>query len=32
VGHMPSDQLGRREKAYAQVWTRIIKTSGFQPQ
>ena len=32
VGHMTSDQLGRREKAYAQVWTRIIKTSGFQPQ
>lgn len=32
VGHMPPDQLGRRERAYAQVWARIIRDSGFQPQ
>ncbi len=32
VGHMNSEQLARRERAYAQVWTRIIKSSGFQPQ
>lgn len=32
VGYMSSQQLGAREQAYAQVWTRIIKASGFQPQ
>jgi tripartite-type tricarboxylate transporter receptor subunit TctC len=32
VGHMTPAQLGQREKAYAQAWTRIIKDSGFQPQ
>ena len=32
VGHMTPVQLGQREKAYAQTWTRIIKDSGFQPQ
>jgi tripartite-type tricarboxylate transporter receptor subunit TctC len=32
VGHMSPAQLGQREKAYAQAWTRIIKDSGFQPQ
>ena len=32
VGHMNAEQLARRERAYAQVWTRIIRNSGFQPQ
>ena len=32
VGHMTSEQLARREKAYGQVWARIIKDSGCQPQ
>ena len=32
VGHMTAQQLGAREHAYAQVWSRIIKASGFQPQ
>lgn len=32
VGAMSSDQLGAREAAYRQVWTRIIRQSGFQPQ
>lgn len=32
VGHMSAEQLGRRERAYAQVWARIIRDSGFQPQ
>ena len=32
VGFMPQQQLGSREKAYTQTWTRIIKNSGFQPQ
>ena len=32
VGHMSPVQLAQREKAYAQAWTRIIKSSGFQPQ
>ena len=32
VGHMSPDQLARRERAYAQVWTRIVRESGFQPQ
>ena len=32
VGHMGSEQLARRERAYAQAWTRIIRNAGFQPQ
>ncbi len=32
VGFMSSQQLASREHAYAQVWARIIKNSGFQPQ
>ncbi len=32
VGHMSSQQLASRERAYAQTWARIIKTSGFQAQ
>jgi tripartite-type tricarboxylate transporter receptor subunit TctC len=31
VGYTSSEQLGAREVAYRQVWTRIIKSSGFQP-
>ncbi len=32
VGHMSGEQLARRERAYAQAWSRIIRNSGFQPQ
>ncbi|RZJ09641.1 MAG: Twin-arginine translocation pathway signal [Acidovorax sp.] len=32
VGHMTPPQLGAREKAYTEAWTRIIKTSGFVAQ
>ena len=32
VGYMPAAQLAERERAYSQVWSRIIKASGFQPQ
>jgi len=32
VGYMTPEQLAAREHAYTQVWTRIIKDSGFQPQ
>lgn len=32
VGHMSSQQLASREKAYTQTWARIIKASGFQAQ
>ena len=32
VGHMTSEQLGQRERAYSQSWARIIKASGFQAQ
>lgn len=32
VGHMSSQQLTSREKAYTQTWARIIKASGFQAQ
>jgi tripartite-type tricarboxylate transporter receptor subunit TctC len=32
VGFMAQDQLAARERAYAQVWAKIIKGSGFQPQ
>jgi len=32
VGLMPQAQLAARERAYAQAWARIIKSSGYQPQ
>jgi tripartite-type tricarboxylate transporter receptor subunit TctC len=32
VGFMTQQQLASRERAYTQTWTRIIKSSGFQPQ
>ncbi|HXE50911.1 MAG TPA: Bug family tripartite tricarboxylate transporter substrate binding protein [Ramlibacter sp.] len=32
VGFMSQQQLASRERAYTQTWTRIIKSSGFQPQ
>jgi len=32
VGFMTSAQLAQRERAYSQVWARLIKASGFQPQ
>jgi tripartite-type tricarboxylate transporter receptor subunit TctC len=32
VGHMPAATLASREKAYSQVWAKIIKDSGYQPQ
>ena len=32
VGYMTSAQLAQRERAYTQVWTKLIKASGFQPQ
>ncbi len=32
VGHMSSEQLGQRERAYSESWARIIKASGFQAQ
>lgn len=32
VGHMTPQQLGSRERAYTQTWSRIIKASGFQAQ
>ena len=32
VGYMTPRQLDARERAYTQVWSRIIKDSGFQPQ
>jgi len=32
VQYMPQATFAAREKAYTQAWTRIIKTSGFQPQ
>ncbi len=32
VGYLPQAQFAAREKAYTQSWTRIIRTSGFQPQ
>ena len=31
VGYMPQAQLVARERAYAQIWAKIIRTSGFQP-
>lgn len=32
VGHMSSEQLASRERAYRQTWARIIQASGFQAQ
>ncbi len=32
VGHMTSEQLAKREHAYSQSWSKIIKASGFQAQ
>ena len=32
IGYMSPQQLDKRERAYTQVWSRIIKDSGFQPQ
>ncbi|MEN9713040.1 MAG: hypothetical protein RLY90_1301 [Pseudomonadota bacterium] len=32
VGFMNAQQLAQREHAYTQVWTRLIKNSGFVPQ
>ena len=32
VGFMNQAQFAARERAYAAVWSRIIKASGFQPQ
>ena len=32
VDYMTGEQLATREHAYTRAWTRIIKTSGFQPQ
>lgn len=32
VGHMGGAELGKREQTYREVWARIIKDSGYQPQ
>jgi len=32
VGHMTSQQLANRERAYTKTWAKIIKDSGFQAQ
>ncbi len=32
VGHMTSQELAAREKAYARTWAQIIKESGFRSQ
>ncbi|HOB65637.1 Bug family tripartite tricarboxylate transporter substrate binding protein [Ottowia sp.] len=32
VGYMSPRQLDQRERTYTQVWSRIIRDSGFQPQ
>ncbi len=32
VGYMNAHQLEQREGAYTQVWAKMIKASGFQPQ
>ena len=32
VGYMAPQQLAQRERAYTQVWRKIIQDSGFQPQ
>jgi len=32
VGFMSGAELGKREVAYREVWTKIIQASGYQPQ
>lgn len=32
VGYMSGTELGQREVAYREVWARIVKDSGYQPQ
>ncbi|WP_298933595.1 Bug family tripartite tricarboxylate transporter substrate binding protein [uncultured Ramlibacter sp.] len=32
VGYMPPQQLAAREKAYTEVWSKIVKTLGVVPQ
>jgi len=32
VGYMSPEQLAAREKAYTDVWVKIIHDSGFKPQ
>lgn len=32
VGYMSGTELGKREQTYRDVWARIIKDSGYQPQ
>jgi tripartite-type tricarboxylate transporter receptor subunit TctC len=32
VEYMTPEQLGTREQAYTQTWSRIIRASGFQAQ
>ena len=32
VGFMSGSELGKREVAYREVWAKIIKDSGYQPQ
>lgn len=32
VGYMSGAELGKREAAYREVWARIIRDSGYQPQ
>lgn len=32
VGYMSGAELGKRETAYREVWAKIIKDSGYQPQ
>lgn len=32
VGYMSGAELGKREGTYREVWARIIKDSGYQPQ
>jgi tripartite-type tricarboxylate transporter receptor subunit TctC len=32
VQHMTGDELGKRERAYANAWGKVIRESGFQPQ
>ncbi|MDT7928244.1 tripartite tricarboxylate transporter substrate-binding protein [Tepidimonas sp.] len=32
VGFMSGEQLAQRKRAYTEVWARIIRDSGFQPQ
>lgn len=32
VGYMSGAELGKREQTYREVWARIIRDSGYQPQ